>query len=493
MLKLKMNLRYHLLILALLTCGCEAEGVPNCETTDILQQFSSNYAPGDRMFLLEKNEGEGASVTCLAVGGKAGELLDPVSKQGFHRGVYAGRSIAACSWLEENGATSTPLSDGGKKLRRLSTGSSCITPSKSCAYPIDGMTSWGGTTFKISSVNDIRTEPKTPPSVSHRPVFGGKSQGCQIPDSETVVYNGGYELEVSPIPEMIYRVFQFKNEEERQLALADSRNKGLEFSKKMSSDNGCDTEVIYEFKPMSGGGLKVEVSTMGTEPFERGSAKGDEAHVKISNSMKAYVDPVKMELVISFDQKTVRETQGLPSCESEQKEYKAMRFAAQFICKSTGQRVNISKLKFSSPNPVGPSCTLNVIDNKDVTPQVCNKWTEISWDPENPTLWNPNNTPYPVHQYMSDWNLMIDPQDAPESCGSFYWDPLFRTPDGSGGTRQVMYPDGSGGTRQDMYPLSILWIIVISVGIVLLFGLGTVVICKIKGWCCFKGKDVKPI
>jgi hypothetical protein len=106
------------------------------------------------------------------------------------------------------------------------------------------MTSWGGTTFKITSVNDIRTEPKTPPSVSHRPVFGGKSQGCQIPDSETVVYNGGYELEVSPIPEMTYRVFQFKNEEERQLALADSRNKGLEFSKKMSSDNGCDSEVV---------------------------------------------------------------------------------------------------------------------------------------------------------------------------------------------------------------------------------------------------------
>ena len=460
-----MNLCHHLLILALLTCGGEAESVPLCGT-GILEQLSSKYAPGDRMLLLSEDEAGGVTSTCLAVGGKAGELLDPVSKQLFNRGVYEGRSISACSWLEENGATSTPLGDGGKKLRRLSNGSSCITPSTTCAYPIDGMVSWGGTTFKISTVNDIKTEPKTPPSKTHRPVFGGNSEACQVPGSETVMYSGGYELEMSPIPEMTYRVFQFKNEEERQLALADDRNKGLEFSKTMSSDNGCDSEVIYEFKPMSGGGLKVEVSTMGTEPFERNTAKGGEAHIKISNTMKAYVDPAKMELVVSFDQKVIRETQGLPFCESEQREFKAMRFAAQFICKNTGGRVNISSLRFSYPNPVGPNCIHDVIGDPDVTPRVCNKWTEISWDPENPTFWNPNNTKYPVHNYMSDWKLIIDPQDAPESCGSFYWDPLFRTPDGSGAPRRVMHSIGStGGTRRIMP--SILTVILIIVGVVL--------------------------
>lgn len=28
---------------------------------------------------------------------------------------------------------------------------------------------------------------------------------------------------------------------------------------------------------------------------------------------------------------------------------------------------------------------------------------------------------------MSDWYLIVDPEDAPESCGSFYWDPLLST------------------------------------------------------------------
>jgi len=30
----------------------------------------------------------------------------------------------------------------------------------------------------------------------------------------------------------------------------------------MVGENGCDSEVVYEFKPMQGGGLKVEVSIM---------------------------------------------------------------------------------------------------------------------------------------------------------------------------------------------------------------------------------------
>jgi len=32
---------------------------------------------------------------------------------------------------------------------------------------------------------------------------------------------------------------------------------------------------------------------------------------------------------------------------------------------------------------------------------------------------------------MSDWYLIVDPEDAPESCGSFYWDPLLSTVPGN--------------------------------------------------------------
>ena len=173
--------------------------------------------------------------------------------------------------------------------------------------------------------------------------------------------------------------------------------------------------------------MKVEVSAMGVEPYPEDSDEGKAAHVKISDSMQAWVDPDKMELVITFDNKAIRETQGLPFREScDKSRFTAMRFAAQFICKNTVKRVNITSLQFSQPFPVTDSCP----DMTGESPGVCNKWTEISWDPKNPTIWNPNKVPYPVHKYMSDWYLIIDPADAPESCGSFYWDPLFATPDG---------------------------------------------------------------
>jgi hypothetical protein len=280
-------------------------------------------------------------------------------------------------------------------------------------------------------VNDVATgEDDNPGGVSHEsrhyPVFGGGSTSCTADDS--TVYNGGYVLESTPIPGFTYRVFQFKTETERQLALADSRNQGLQYAKKMTSTNGCDVEVIYEFKPKPGGGLKVEVSAMGVEPYEEGTPEGDAAHIKISNTLQAWVDPVKMELIMTFDNKVIRETQGLPYREScgDERNFTAMRFAAQFICKNTGERVNITSLQFSRPFPVANDCP----DMSGTSPGVCNKWTEISWDPNNPTRWNPNENPFPVHKYMSDWYLIIDPANAPESCGSFYWDPLFATPDG---------------------------------------------------------------
>ena len=45
-------------------------------TVKLLTFSSSKYAPGDRMFIIEKNEGEGASETCLAVWGEVGQLLE---------------------------------------------------------------------------------------------------------------------------------------------------------------------------------------------------------------------------------------------------------------------------------------------------------------------------------------------------------------------------------------------------------------------------------
>ena len=75
---------------------------------------------------------------------------------------------------------------------------------------------------------------------THRPVYGSESRACRFED--LIVYDGGYEIVASPIPDMTYRVFQFKSDAERQLALADTRNEGLKYSKTFTSENGCDSE-----------------------------------------------------------------------------------------------------------------------------------------------------------------------------------------------------------------------------------------------------------
>ena len=75
------------------------------------------------------------------------------------------------------------------------------------------------------------------------------------------MYTSGVVFSSSPLPhDMSYKVYTFASDAEREAALADPRNDGLQYARKMKGENGCDVEIVYEFFPKTGGGLMVEIS-----------------------------------------------------------------------------------------------------------------------------------------------------------------------------------------------------------------------------------------
>ena len=64
-----------------------------------------------------------------------------------------------------------------------------------------------------------------------------------------------------------------------------------------------------------------------------------------------------------------------------------LRFATEFICKATGERVNITSLQYSKPQLPDSECWVM----HDVEGNPCNTWQEISYDPSNPSEWNPDS------------------------------------------------------------------------------------------------------
>lgn len=102
--------------------------------------------------------------------------------------------------------------------------------------------------------------------------------------------------------------------------------------------------------------------------------------------MKAQVDTIKKQLIVTLDQKIMKEANGIPyNAECEDGNFKVLRFATEFICKATGARVNITSLQQSKPNKVTAECPALNEGNP------CNTWQEISQDPQNPSVWNPDS------------------------------------------------------------------------------------------------------
>merc|ERR1712072_1380696 len=120
---------------------------------------------------------------------------------------------------------------------------------------------------------------------------------------------------------------------------------------------------------------------MASPPFEEGTDEWAEKVITVTDTLQAYVDPQTMTLVTTFSKASIREASGLPvRDECDVGTFTAMKFSAQFICKATGERIDITSLQFSSPRDNCPGGN----EDRNWSDNPCNEWTEISWDPNNP-------------------------------------------------------------------------------------------------------------
>ena len=421
--------------------------------------WTENVKAGERGFIVNTGDGHGQFL-CGSKGFNAiDEVLDPVVSNTIHIAMFEQNSNMPCRIFSEkfekhgveprvnetergkdlgaDKAKEAKVGDKGRRLVDSTNGTSCKTLGgpKTCNYPNEaiGQNSWGGVSFKISRVNDKHTtEHESRPGVayeppynvlnkkvSHAPVYGGTESACQQHGDEWF-YSSGVVLSGNPLPnDMKYKMYAFASDKERELALADSRNDGLKYAHAMKGENGCDVEIVYEFFPKTGGGLMVEISqTM--QAFTE-----DDRH-KITDTTAAYIIPELHIGVVQVSRKAIRETQYLPlrkGCDEADKMKTTIKFSTQFICKATGERVNATLIQMSQTHANG----------KIVSP--------ISTDPNNPTTFqvdpaNPTDCYWKMdcagHQHEPDFEIHLDAQAAPESCGSFYWDPLLQSVSGDG-------------------------------------------------------------
>ena len=403
----------------------------------------------------------GGSVSCMAKGFRSNtELLDPVVRSTTWIADFYQESHMPCKILslmdvpddalEFAGNKNTTEKATGNRRRHLLADDSCAVsrPSlDSCSYPGEahGQEHWGGVSFKISQVNYNHTTPDVfkysdvayEPGATgvknelqhvwaHSPVYGGDRKVCELAESSTTsLYKSGVVLKNSPLPyDMKYMVYMFASDTEREAALNDARNVGLKYARAMKGENGCDAEIVYEFFPKPGGGLMVELSQIAKcTSYEEESSECSSKRHAITDTTSAYI--ADDSVIVQVKKSTLRSAQYLPvraDCDNDMTT--TVKMSSQFICAKTGERINITSITMSRTKP-GDKVT-----------------SEISRDPANPTTFqvDPNNpsTCYwdpscrGGNQHDVDIRLDADAASAPESCGSFFWDPLIYSVPGDG-------------------------------------------------------------
>jgi hypothetical protein len=114
------------------------------------------------------------------------------------------------------------------------------------------------------------------------------------------------------------------------------------------------------------------------------------------------------------------------SCEGTNREI--VRFSRTFICKSTGERLTPSlQFERAGGSSMGEA--------------------EISIDCDNPTPYQTDPPSTVVMHQAAGFRLELTPAQAPESCGSIYWDPLLAPHDfGATNSTSSSTPGGGGGS-----------------------------------------------
>lgn len=387
---------------------------PQCEKSAI-DWWNEDVKRGQRAYLLHIHEDHGMTFHCMAKGNNS-EMMDPVVKNEVIQAMFSQKSQMPCAFIRDEFDETSVAS--------TSDTTACgVFDSDGCSYPkeSEGQKDWGGPTLKISMVNDLHTSvdestgkaSESPfndvySDIDHSTVFGTPGTYCELSEG-MFLYTSSLSLSTQTLDNMKYKVYAFANEDERLAALNDIRNEGLQYATEMKGESGCDVEILYEFKPKTGGGLRV-VPSLTFPIFWEDTEKSADTR-KLLDSSTAYLNEGIAVATMSVEKRVVRETQYLPPQECDNGSLSSLKFSTQFVCKSTQQKVNITTIHYKGADGI---------------------ITSISTDPNNPTHYqdpnnyisNPNNSP--------DLFIELSAADAPESCGWMYWDPLLASMPGDG-------------------------------------------------------------
>eukprot|EP00466_Bigelowiella_natans_P011022 jgi/Bigna1/81545/fgenesh1_pg.81_\ len=393
---------------------------------------------GQRGFIVNRERTYGLprryNFICMSKGSSYNDtMLDPVVKSSHDMGTFEQRSSLPCKTFKDRFGKDVNASKAGNST--IGQCSALGADTTTCTYPKEdeyGQYFWGGVFFEISEVNHLQTKDadSTPfysedklnrvwYNSSVKSVYGGSNTTCKVREDEWL-YSSGVMVTATPVHDMTARVFAFASEDERQAALNDSRNEGLSYARKLAGANGCDVEIVYEFKPKSGGGLEICLTTA-QEGLTSNSTENKKMIAHLRDSTSAYVNHSENTVTVMYSAENIRESQYLPirNCDINQRTV-IMKFSTQFICKVNGTRFNTTTIRLKRSD---------------------NNLYALSEDPENPTYFqldpnNPDSCYYNASCKGENWGpdffLTMSPTAAPVACGAYYWDPLIFSITGDG-------------------------------------------------------------
>ena len=475
------------LLLTLLAVACAEPSeqwngpVGALKCTDKWKRWTDGFAAGERAitmysqsYVCDGNDCDvvGAfspkySFACATKGpaGKGSTLaLDPVAQYTMIGVTSEFHSQKPCKFLEEQVGPPPgrlkPVDHRNSTLRNSSSEnrrqSVCTEPASNvCEYPDppQGLTKlphtgmrldkWPGLLMDMGNLNNAN------PHLNHESWAAGEKFKHMLPygidggtvcdDSdyengkvmhERAFYDGGILIEKTRGPATT-RSYIFKRDDDRELAKKDSRNAGLQYAKTFTGENGCDTEVVWEIEPKAGGGIDLEL----TVPIDANSC---ETEAGLRNAIHVWY--TGEEVVVVVKRRALKEASYLSTCDSDG--YKELlRFASTFVCKATGEAVAASVKFYDDVDREYALSNLST-DAANPTPYFTGKGVNyLGTNP--PGRCVEGGLSYRPHG--SRFSISATAENAPESCGSFYWDPLLEAVPGDGFAWELASGQLNGG------------------------------------------------
>ena len=301
------------------------------EQCDGMAVLASNFSVGDLGFSLYTENPNHLHLTCMAVGEAAAGSNESLA--------VVQRTVT--------------------EFQRGQVGIASRQPAQDAAYPCSDQDSWGQLNLEVTEINGISVFDAGAQSIT------ASEPTCQM-SSDTTFFDGSITINQTVNEYLAIEAFMFKNDEIAQQTLA-----SIPHTMTLGNMGACRIELLFMFRPMSGGGLSARVQV-------RLHAFGN-LEEQVNNAVTAVTDTTNNALVLSLPTDLMLDGsgQGPSGCGSttplnaSSPNSTLMEIAMSFVCASTGESVSGT----------------------------------MEWDGQ---------------------AVMVNltPEQAPESCGTLYWDPL---------------------------------------------------------------------